>query len=300
MPILVSEILDLICITEEGFYVDGTLGGGGHTFAILQKLSNAKVFGIDLDEEALKQNQERFPKDRFVACPGNFRDIENLVKTNGIDKVVGVLLDLGISSHQIDSANRGFSFQKDAQLDMRMSKQTNLTAKKIVNSYSREDLSRIFREFGEEKNAWRIAGEIVREREKKEVETTLELVKIISKVAGGKFLVKTLARIFQALRIEVNQELENLKEALQGSLNILVEGGRLGVISYHSLEDRIVKDFFKHENLSCVCPKVIPVCVCKKKRTLNILTKNPMVPSENEIKQNSRARSAKLRVIEKI
>lgn len=293
-------MLNFIPSDKKGYFIDGTLGGGGHTQAILQTFPKIKVLGIDCDKDALIENKNKFPEKRFTFCEGNFKEMTSFALQNNAQPILGILLDLGVSSFQIDTAERGFSFQNDAELDMRMDKTLPLTAKEIVNSYSREKLTKIFREFGEEKNAWKISGQIFQVRKTKLIETTSELVEVISKVSGGRFLTKTLARIFQALRIEVNQELESLKIALGSAAKLLAKGGRVGVISYHSLEDRIVKEFFRYESKDCVCPPEMPICNCDKVSTINILTKKPILPSQEEISKNSRARSAKLRIAEKI
>ncbi|KAA3605875.1 MAG: 16S rRNA (cytosine(1402)-N(4))-methyltransferase RsmH [Calditrichaeota bacterium] len=300
ISVLLNEVLNFIPSEKEGYFIDGTLGGGGHTRAILEKFPQIKVLGIDCDKDALIENKNKFPENRFTFCEGNFKEMTSFALQHNAQPLLGILLDLGVSSFQIDNAERGFSFQKDAELDMRMDKNLTLSAKDIVNSYSREDLTKIFREFGEEKNAWKISGHIFQVRKEKLIETTSQLVEVISQVSGGRFLTKTLARIFQALRIEVNQELESLRIALGSAIGLLAKGGRIGVISYHSLEDRIVKEFFRHEKMDCVCPPKMPICTCDKVSTVNILTKKPIMPAQEEIDINSRARSAKLRIAEKI
>lgn len=300
IPVLLNEVLNFVPLDKKGYFIDGTFGGGGHTRAILQKFPEIKVLGIDCDKDALIESKDKFPKNRFTFCEGNFKEMTSFVIQHKAQPLFGILLDLGVSSFQIDNAERGFSFQRDAELDMRMDKSLTLSAKDIVNSYSREDLTKVLREFGEEKNAWKISGHIFQVRETRLIQTTSQLVEIISQVCSSRFLTKTLARVFQALRIEVNQELENLKIALRSAIELLAKGGRIGVISYHSLEDRIVKEFFRHEKSDCICPPKMPICTCSKVSTINILTKKPILPKAEEIAVNPRARSAKLRIAEKI
>jgi len=300
-PVLVEEIRNLFITAPSGIYVDGTLGGGGHSEAILNQLSNkGRVIGFDLDAEAINAARKRLKQfnHRFISVQANFKDIEQVLKDLNIKKVQGVLLDLGISSHQIDTADRGFSFDRDAELDMRMNREQSLTAKKIVNTFSQQELSDLFKKYGEEKRHRAVARRIVQQREASKIETTHELKATVSKVLPFQQRAKSLARIFQALRIRVNQELQNLSEFLSAAIECVAAGGRIVIISYHSLEDRIVKEFFKKESERCVCPPELPVCVCGQKGRLRILTKRPIGPSEEEQQRNPRSRSAKLRAAE--
>lgn len=302
IPVLVNEVCEYLIWDENGIYIDGTVGGGGHAIALLTRLSAmARVIGIDRDEDALEYVKKRIkdPDNRFISKQGNFRQIDQLVKELGYEKVHGVFLDLGVSSHQIDMPARGFSYRHDGPLDMRMSSEQVFTAEKVINTYSEKELIRIFKEYGEEKFARLIAKRIIEQRKKRSIETTQALRELIGSVIPRQRQVKTFSRIFQALRIEVNQELNSIESALAASLVILREGGRLVVISYHSLEDRIIKQFFKREEEACTCPQQFPECVCGKKKRLEILTKKVVIPNNAEVQANPRARSAKLRAAQK-
>lgn len=302
-PVLKKEAVDLLFTNENGIYLDGTLGGGGHALAILERLGpHGRLLGLDLDNEAIEfaVNQLKPFKDRIVIQQGNFKELDKFLKNLKIDQVHGILLDLGVSSHQIDTAARGFSFSLSGPLDMRMDSKQKLTAYEIIQKYSESELSNIFKTYGEEKRSRAVARIIVKERKKSPIQTTEALREIMSKVLPYQNRVKSLARIFQALRIAVNEELKNLREALNLSIDYLLPGGRILIISYHSLEDRIVKDFFKGESVRCVCPPEVPVCVCGRKGRLKILTKRPVRPSEEEVRRNPRCRSARLRASERI
>jgi len=301
VPVLLAECLEALDLRDGKIYVDATFGGGGHSKKILESGKDIKLFGFDQDPDSIEQSKilkDKYPEN-FVMIKENFAEIRTGLALERIKKVDGILFDLGVSSHQINDPARGFSFSNDGKLNMRMDKNTELTAADVVNTYSFEDLARIFREYGEEKEAARIAQNIILERSKKEIETTLQLSTIIENCIISKKSIKAKARIFQALRIYINKEMEVLKTALNDSIKILNPGGRIVVISYHSLEDRIVKNVFKYEAKSCICPPEFPLCVCEKRSTLKILSRKPIIPTTQEIENNPRARSAKLRIAQK-
>jgi len=301
IPVLLDECIEALDLQDGKIYVDATFGGGGHSSKILESKKDIKLFAFDQDPDSVEQSKilkEKYPE-KFVMIQENFANIRTGLALERIKKVDGILFDLGVSSHQINNPTRGFSFRGDGKLDMRMDQDSNLTAADVVNTYSFEELTKIFREYGEEKEAARIAGNIILEREKKEIETTLQLSAIIENCIVSKKSIKAKARIFQALRIFINKEMDVLQTALEDSVEILNPDGRLVVISYHSLEDRIVKNLFKYEAKSCVCPPEFPKCVCDKVSTLTILSRKPEIPSANEIENNPRARSAKLRIAQK-
>jgi 16S rRNA (cytosine1402-N4)-methyltransferase len=302
-PVLIDQVLTYLINNPSGIYVDGTVGGGGHSFEILKKLApKGRLIGIDLDEKALEFANERlkFFEKKVILKQGNFSQIKNILSSLDISQVDGILLDLGVSSHQIDTGERGFSYLAAGPLDMRMSAETKTTAEEIINTFSEQDLERIFREFGEERKARYVARAIARERGNNQITTTQQLVKIIEPVIPFQYRIKSLARIFQAIRIAVNKELENLQLFLNQSLDLLKSGGRLVIIAYHSLEDRMVKEFFVSQVNPCKCPPELPVCVCGKQPTIRVLTKKIVQPTEQEISANPRSRSAKLRAAEKI
>jgi 16S rRNA (cytosine1402-N4)-methyltransferase len=282
IPVMVDEVIRYLITKEDGIYIDGTIGGGGHSEEILKR-TKCKVIGFDIDPEAIKFAQERLKPfgERVIILRRNYAQVKEALAELGVSKVSGFLLDLGVSSFQLDYGG-GFSFRFDEKLDMRMDRTSDLTAERILNEFSEEDIALIIRLFGEERRARMIAREIVRYRQRKKIERTSELVKLIDKVVPRKYRLKTLSRVFQALRIAVNKELDNLKVALDSSVDILEKGGRIVVISYHSLEDRIVKSFFKSNE------------------KIRNLTKKPVTPKEEEIRLNPRSRSAKLRAGEKI
>ena len=302
VPVLSAEVIQFIISDKSGTYVDCTLGGGGHSELIFNKLSgNAKLIGIDQDKDAIVNARKKLSRFKQVQLvQDNFKNLKKILLDLKIDKIDGLLLDLGVSSFQIDSEQRGFSYNVDAKLDMRMNQNDSLTAADILNEYSKEELTKIFFDYGEEKKSKSITNLIIKKREKELFESTFQLRQIIEKVVNPKYRIKSLSRIFQALRIEVNQELENLKLVLEDSLNFLSKGGRLVVISYHSLEDRIAKRFLKYWENPCICPKELPVCGCGKIPEIKILTKKGIKASSDEVSVNSRARSAMLRVGEKL
>ena len=300
-PIMLNECIENLKIKQDGVYVDGTLGGAGHSSEIVKKLSNEGVLiGIDRDTEALRASSKRLEAYTNVQyVHGQHEDIKMHVQNLGYEKVDGVLLDLGISSYQIDEGARGFSYTKDAVLDMRMDQTTGISAKEIINTYKKEELEKIFREYGEEKFSKKIADRIVNARVEKEIVTTYELADIV-RGAVPKDAVNSFKRIFQALRIEVNGELKDLKKAIFDAVDILNDGGRLCIITFHSLEDRIVKEAFIELQGKCTCPKDFPKCICGFKSYGKIITRKPIVPSSEEEERNPRSKSAKLRVFEKV
>ncbi len=301
-PVMLKETMDYLINNIEGTYFDGTLGFGGHTKEILSRLnSRGKVVATDVDSEALNFCQEKFSgDDRIKLYNFNFSKIDVISKLESIKSYDGIMADLGVSSFQLDNVDSGFTFRQDASLDLRMDKNLSLTAADIINSYPESELANIFYQFGEEKKSRIIASRISEQRDAKKFVTTFDLVKIIESLVPENFRVKTLSRIFQALRICVNNELENLKLFLGNSINLLRSGARIVILSYHSLEDRIVKDIFRYESLDCICPKDYPICKCDKVKRLKIITKKPLLPSSEEITANRRSRSAKLRVAERI
>jgi 16S rRNA (cytosine1402-N4)-methyltransferase len=305
ISVLYEKSIDALNIKDNGIYVDGTLGGGGHSYGILSRNATCSLIGIDQDREAIKAASERLSVfgERVTIVNSNFCEITNILANQNVEKIDGAVLDLGVSSYQLDNVSRGFSYMQDAALDMRMNPDGPITAKDIVNSYSAEELSRIFFEYGEEKWSKRIAEFIVREREKSPLKTTGQLVDIIKAAIPQKARAEgghPAKRVFQAIRIEVNGELKILEQALRDFAEALSSGGRLAVITFHSLEDRIVKNTFKALAEGCICPKEFPVCVCGHTPTAKIITRKPILPSAEEMENNSRSKSAKLRVIEKI
>lgn len=301
-----GEVLEHLGCKPGGIYVDGTVGGGGHALRILSASSpGGRLVGIDRDSNAIEAAAKALEGfgDRITLVKDNFRNIRRVLDGLGIKEVDGVLLDLGVSSYQLERPERGFSFRTEAALDMRMDASGPVTARDLVNGLPLEELERIFREYGEERFSRQIARSIIRTREKKPVETTTELAQLIleaipRKFHGGKIHPAT--RVFQALRIAVNDELGSLKDGLRGSVDSLKKGGRLAVISFHSLEDRIVKGFFRELSSPCVCPPRLPRCVCGRVATVKLLTKRALTPTEEEIDKNPRARSAKLRALERL
>lgn len=304
-PVLLKEAIDGLNIQEDGIYVDGTLGGAGHSREIVNRLTKGKLIGIDQDINALNKAREVLKdyKDKVIFVHDNYVNIEDILSSLNIERVDGILLDIGVSSHQLDEKERGFSYQKDAPLDMRMDNTQKLTAWDVVNTYSEEDLERIIWNYGEDRWAKRIAQFIVNERREKPIDTTLQLVDIIKKAIPKKARLQghhPAKQTFQAIRIEVNKELDVLKLAIPKMNKVLNKGGRICIITFHSLEDRIVKDAFKELNKDCICPPELPICVCDKKKELNIITKKPIVPTDEEIEKNPRGRSAKLRIGERV
>lgn len=298
-PIMLNECIENLNIKKDGIYVDGTLGGAGHSSKIVEKLDGGLLVGIDRDEEAIEASKKRLAAYTNVKyVHGRHEDIVEHLQGLGIDKIDGVLLDLGISSYQIDEGTRGFSYTKDAELDMRMDQTQTLSAKDIVNDYTVQELENIFRSYGEEKFSKRIAERIVTERKIKKINTTYELADIV-RSAVPKDAVNSFKRIFQALRIEVNGELKELKKAIFDIVSVLNPGGRICIITFHSLEDRIVKEAFLELQGRCTCPKDFPKCVCGFKSYGKVITRKPIVPSEEEMERNPRSKSAKLRVFER-
>ena len=302
-PVMLEECINGLNIKENGIYVDGTLGGAGHSREILKRLSKeGRLIGIDRDEEALtaaKENLKEFTNVTYVH--GNHDDIKSILEDLKIDKVDGILLDLGVSSYQLDERNRGFSYLGENELDMRMDKSQSLTAKDVVNTYKEEDLANVIYEYGEERFSRRIAKNICEYRKQKEIETTKELVEIIEKSIPKKFQNDghPAKRTFQAIRIEVNNEIKPLYETVINCIECLNPGGRLCIITFHSLEDRAVKNAYVEAKGKCTCPKDLPYCVCGAKSLGEIITKKPIVATDEERKRNSRSKSAKLRIFEK-
>ena len=306
VPIMVEDVLNLLEPARGGIFVDGTLGGGGHAEAVLSALpEDGRLYGIDRDDDALKAASERLSRfgDRFTAIKGNFFDMKELLAKQGVEKVDGILLDLGVSSHQLDAAERGFSYKAEAPLDMRMDQSAPLDAYTVVNEWSEAELRRIFFEYGEEKFSQKIARRIVEERAQHPIETTTELAALVKSAIPAKFRNEPqhpARRCFQAIRIAVNGELDGLSDAIKAAHDLLNPGGRLVVLTFHSLEDRIVKNAFRAFENPCTCPKSAPVCICGKKPTATVLTRHPIVASEAEQRENSRATCAKLRAIVRI
>ncbi len=299
--VLLGETIEQLAIRKGGIYVDGTLGGAGHSSAILDMLGNdGRLIGIDQDEEAIRAAGARLGNDsRVTIVKSNFRNMRQVLDDLQVDEVDGILLDLGVSSHQFDDPERGFSYKEDTPLDMRMDADQTLTAADIINTYTEEDLKRILREYGEEKYAGSIAARIVRTRETKEIKTTGELVDIIRSSMPEREKNKKghpARKTFQALRIECNHELEVLTESLDDMIGSLKPGGRLCIITFHSLEDRIVKQAFLKAENPCICPPNFPVCTCGRKPLGKMKPHKPIIPTEDEVARNKRARSAKLRV----
>ena len=303
ITVLLKEAVDGLDIKGDGVYADGTAGGGGHSAEILSRLSNGgTLYCIDRDPDAIATVTERFSGDRRVhIVNGRFGDIATLLKDEGVSGLDGVILDIGVSSHQLDERSRGFSYHEEAPLDMRMS-QSGATAADLVNTLDVGELSRIISLYGEEKYAYSIAKGIIRYRGTKPIETTTELAEIVKENVPQRVRRDghPARKTFQAIRIAVNHELEELENGLEGAFELLNKGGRLSVITFHSLEDRIVKQFMKGKAQGCTCPKDFPVCVCGNKPKVRIITGKPILPSDGELELNPRARSAKLRVCEKL
>jgi len=302
-PVLLQEVLSFFLTEKDGIYVDGTLGGGGHAKAVLERLDHAgKVIGIDLDDDALAVSRERLAQfgERVIIVKENFRNIQIVLSQRGVKTVQGVLLDLGVSSFQIDESEKGFSFRTDAPLDMRMNRQQQGDAKDVVNQYDEQSLADILWNYGEEKHSRRIAKAMIQYRIQHPIESTGQLASLIERTVSGQFLNKTLARVFQAIRIEVNNEMENLRHAIRTCIDVLNPGGRIVVLSYHSLEDRLIKEAFRTASVHSIPSghKIIPDTPVQP--ALNVLTRKPVTASEKEIAANPRSRSAKLRAAEKI
>ncbi|MBE7076933.1 MAG: 16S rRNA (cytosine(1402)-N(4))-methyltransferase RsmH [Clostridiales bacterium] len=303
ISVLKEESIAGLNIRPDGFYVDCTTGGAGHSKEIAKRLTTGRLICIDKDLDALSVAKERLKEfDCVTFVNNNFANIDEILDELGIDKVDGILADLGVSSYQIDTAERGFSFMRDARLDMRMDKNAKLDAYYIVNNYSENDLAKIMFTYGEEKNSRQIARKIVKQREVKPIETTFELRDIVVSSYPPKFQGKTSLpnKVFQAIRIEVNNEMNDLEKAVEKMLSKLNKFGRLCIITFHPLEDRVVKLSFKEHATDCICPPRIPMCVCNHKADIKLITKHPIVPTDNELLGNSRSASAKLRIAEKL
>lgn len=305
IPVLLTETIDSLNIKPDGTYVDGTLGGAGHSSEIAKRLSEkGRLIGIDQDEDAIKAATERLKpfEDRVEIVRDNYENIKNILDERNIKSVDGILLDLGVSSFQLDEKERGFSYLDDeSELDMRMDRRNGKSAVSVLNSYSKEELSLIFKEYGEEKFAERIADSIVKEREIEKITKVGQLNKIIDRCIPYKFKQNghPSKKVFQALRIEVNRELDVLKDSIDTMIGLLNDTGRLSIITFQSLEDRIVKEKFRTAENPCTCPSDFPVCVCGKVSKGKVITRKPLLPSDEEMKINSRSRSAKLRVFER-
>lgn len=302
-PVLLNECLDGLNIKPDGIYADGTLGGAGHSLRIVEKLKDGKLIAIDKDDTALSVSKERLKNfDNVVFVKSDFKRFKQIVENLGIAGVDGILLDLGVSSHQIDTPERGFSYRFEGDLDMRMDYSQGITAYDVVNNYSESELARIIYMYGEESFSRAIARNIVEQRKIKPISSTMELKEIIEKAIPKKFhgTGSPCKKTFQAIRIEVNGELDGLDVALKEMVETLNKGGRLAVITFHSLEDRIVKNVFKELSSDCICDKSIPICVCNHKASVKLVNKKPIVATNQELKENKRSSSAKLRVIEKL
>jgi 16S rRNA (cytosine1402-N4)-methyltransferase len=297
VPVLLKESVDLLVKNEEGIYFDGTVGFGGHSSEILGRLhKKGKLVATDKDFEAFTFCKEKFINDkRFSVYNTSFSNIDTIAKIEFIEKFDGIFVDLGVSSYQLDNIQSGFTFREDAPLDLRMNKNEGTPASHILNSFSQELITQIIWNYGEERLAKKIARMIIEEREKNKFESTAQLRNLIEKIVPQRFLSKTLSRVFQALRIYVNNELEELRNFLDKVVNLLNVNGTIVVLAYHSLEDRIVKEKFKYESLECICPPGTPICICGKVKKLKIVNSKPIIPGENEINENKRSRSAKLR-----
>ena len=304
-PVLLQETIENLKIKPEGIYVDGTIGGAGHAVEVCKRLSGSgRLIGIDQDADAIEAARSRLIqyKERVTILRGNYCNLTEMLEQEGIQSVDGILLDLGVSSHQLDDAERGFTYREDVPLDMRMDRRQALSAREVVNDYDERELYRIIRDYGEERYAQNIARHICRSRQEQPIVTTGQLTEIIrasipakARAAGG----HPAKRTFQAIRIEVNRELEVLQDSLEGMIDFLNDRGRICVITFHSLEDRIVKNIFRKAENPCTCPPDFPVCVCGKKPKGIVVTRKPVVPSEEEMKTNTRSKSSKLRVFER-
>ena len=303
--VLLYETVDSLNIKPDGIYVDGTLGGGGHAYEVASRLGeNGRLIGIDQDADAIKAATERLApfKEKVTIVRSNYRNIREVLEGLGIQKVDGIYLDLGVSSYQLDTAERGFTYRENAPLDMRMDQRNDKTAADIVNDYTEMELFRVIRDYGEDKFAKNIAKHIVRARENGRIETTDQLVEIIKAAIPAKMRAEgghPAKRTFQAIRIELNKELEVLTESIDTMIDLLNPDGRLSIITFHSLEDRIVKTIFKTNENPCVCPPNLPICVCGKKSKGKVVTRKPIIPDDQEIEENKRSKSSKLRVFER-
>lgn len=304
-PVLLEECLEGLALRPQGIYLDGTLGGGGHSAAILERLGpQGRLYGIDRDPQALQAAAARIQDRRFTPIRGNFHQAKALLAQHGVASLDGALLDLGVSSHQLDARERGFSYHDDAPLDMRMDPDQPFSARDLVNQWGQEDIARVLRDYGEEKWAAQIARVLCDRRQSHPIQTTAQLVDIVDAAIPKKVRARDgshpARRTFQALRIAVNDELAPLEQALRDLAELLVPGGRLCVIAFHSLEDRVVKNTFRSLADPCTCPKNLPVCVCGKTPTVRLITRKPITATPQELAENPRARSATLRVLEKL
>ena len=303
IPVLYYETLDNLIKNPDGVYIDCTLGGGSHSEGILERLSDkGLLISIDQDINAIEYSKKRLGKYgvKWKVFKGNFETIDTIAYMAGVDKVDGILMDIGVSSKQLDDPERGFSYRYDVKLDMRMNTEQKISAYDIVNNYSEEDLSRIIFEYGEERHAKKIARLIVDERKKEPIEITSQLINIIKRAYPERAAKHPAKKTFQAIRIEVNRELEVLDKAMEKAVNLLKVGGRLAIITFHSLEDRAVKNKFKDLSTACKCPKDIPICMCGGIKKFENITKKPIVPIDEELEKNNRAHSSKLRILERI
>lgn len=305
VSVMFEEVMNQLCIRDDGIYVDGTLGGGGHSFGILERSAHSRLIGIDQDMEAIAAAKDRLSvfEGRTQFVNRNFREIKDILKQLEINGIDGAVLDLGVSSYQLDNGERGFSYMHDAPLDMRMDKRKEKSAYTVVNEYSAEELTQIFYDYGEENWSKRIAQFIEEERKQQPIQTTGQLVDIIKAAIPKKARLEgghPAKRVFQAIRIEVNGELEILSDAVRDFVDCLNKGGRLAVITFHSLEDRMVKKTFAALAQGCTCPKGFPICVCGGKPSVKVITRKPILPGECELSENPRSKSAKLRVVEKL
>lgn len=301
--VLLNETISLLKVRENGIYVDGTLGGGGHAYEVCSLLKNGRLIGIDQDEDAISAASDKLKKfnTKVNIIHDNYCNIKAVLSRLGIDRVDGIYLDLGVSSYQLDNAGRGFSYRENAPLDMRMDKRNVKSAADIVNNYDEKELYRVIKNYGEDLFAKNIAKHIVNNREKKRIETTGELADIIKAAIPMKMRLKgghPAKRTFQAIRIELNSELEVLENSIDTMIELLNPGGRLAIITFHSLEDRIVKQIFRQNENPCICPKSFPVCICNRKSKGRVITRKAICPSEDEVRENSRSKSAKLRIFE--
>ena len=303
IPVLYYETLDNLVINPDGIYIDCTLGGGSHSEGILERLSDkGLLISIDQDTNAIEYSKKRLEKfgSKWKVFKGNFENIDTIAYMAGVDKVDGILMDIGVSSKQLDDPKRGFSYRYDVKLDMRMNTEQKISAYDVVNTYSEEQLSKIIFEYGEERHARKIAKLIVEERKSSPIEKTSDLIALIKRAYPERASKHPAKKTFQAIRIEVNRELEVLENAMSKAVELLKVGGRLAIITFHSLEDRIVKNTFKDLATACKCPKDIPICVCGGVKKFEIITKKPIIPIDDELKNNNRAHSSKLRILERI
>ena len=303
IPVLYYETLDNLVKNPDGIYIDCTLGGGSHSEGILERLSDkGLLISIDQDSTAIEYSKKRLEKfgSKWKVFKGNFENIDTIAYMAGVDKVDGILMDIGVSSKQLDDPERGFSYRYDVKLDMRMNTEQKISAYDVVNTYSEEQLSKIIFEYGEERHARKIAKLILEERKSSPIEKTSDLIALIKRAYPERASKHPAKKTFQAIRIEVNRELEVLENAISKAAELLKVGGRLAIITFHSLEDRIVKNKFKDLATACKCPKDIPICVCGGVKKFEIITKKPIIPIDNELKNNNRAHSSKLRILERI